>query len=299
MNGTLALAPRSLEEALRLLGEEPRLVPVAGCTDLMVALEPLARAAMNRVLDLFAVPELSGIREVPGGIEIGATTTFSEIRRSAAVARAFPALVEAAAQVGGWQIQNRATLGGNVANASPAGDSLPVLLALEAVVVCAGAAGSREVPYADFHLGYRKTALRPGEILVRVRLPYPAAGSRQAFRKVGTREAQAISKVVVAMVGRVEEGRIAALSLAAGSVAPTPVRLSRTEEAVRGLAAGAATADLAGRTAAAEVSPIDDVRSTASYRRFALERVVRRLVLGLAGEGLAGGPGAAPARESR
>jgi CO/xanthine dehydrogenase FAD-binding subunit len=275
-----ALAPRSLAEALRALGEEPGLLPVAGCTDLMVA-EPLQRASWNRVLDLLSIPELRGIHEVPGGLEIGATTTFSEIRRSPLVQHSFPALAHAASQVGGWQIQNRATLGGNVANASPAGDSLPVLLALDAVAVCAGPEGRREVPYREFHRGYRKTALAPGEILARLRLPYPPAGSLQAFRKVGTREAQAISKVMVARVGRVEAGHIAELHLAAGSVAATPVRLARAEAAATGRPPGAETAALAGRAAAEEVTPIDDVRSTAAYRRFVLERVVRRLVLTL------------------
>ena len=184
--------------------------------------------------------------------------------------------------VGGWQIQNRATLGGNMANASPAGDSLPVLLALDALVVAAGARGLREIPYAEFHTGYRKTALQPGEIVASVRLPYLPQGWVQAFRKVGTREAQAISKIVVATVGRLENGRIAELRLAAGSVAPTPIRLRAAEKAVIGMAPGTGAADLAGREAAREVTPIDDVRSTAEYRRFALERVVRRLVLNLA-----------------
>ncbi|MBW8877122.1 MAG: FAD binding domain-containing protein [Acidobacteria bacterium] len=277
----IALQPRSLDEVLQSLEDDPALVPTAGCTDLMVR-GPEALHEMDRVIDLLGVPELRGIQEVAGGLEIGATTSFSEIRRSAAVRAAFPALVAAASLVGGWQIQNRATLGGNMANASPAGDSLPVLLALDAVVVAAGARGLREIPYAGFHTGYRKTALRPGEIVARVRLPYLPEGSVQAFRKVGTREAQAISKVVVALAGRVAEGRIAELRLAAGSVAATPVRLRAAEEAVRGLSPGPAAADLAGRAAAREVTPIDDVRSTADYRRFALERVVRRLVLGMA-----------------
>ena len=153
-----------------------------------------------------------------------------------------------------------------------------MLLALDAVVVAAGPRGLREIPYAAFHTGYRNTALAPGEIVARVRLPRPPAGMAQAFRKVGTREAQAISKVVVALTARCEEGRIAELRLAAGSVAPTPVRLREAEEAARGLPPAEA-ADRAGRTAAREVAPIDDVRSTAEYRRFALERVVRRLVL--------------------
>lgn len=277
---SLAVRPRSLEEAVRSLEEDPGLVPAAGCTDLMVR-GPLELHRMERVIDLLGIPELRGIREIEGGIEIGATTPFSEIRRSPLVRAAFPALADAAALVGGWQIQNRATLGGNMANASPAGDSLPVLLALDAVVVAAGARGMREIPYTAFHAAYRKTALEPGEIVARVRLLFLPEGSFQAFRKVGTREAQAISKVVVAMAGRISEGRIAELRLAAGSVAPTPVRLRATEEALRGMAPGPKAADLAGREAAREVTPIDDVRSTAEYRRFALERVVRRMVLSL------------------
>ncbi|HKV08151.1 MAG TPA: xanthine dehydrogenase family protein subunit M [Thermoanaerobaculia bacterium] len=277
---SLAVRPRSLEEAVRFLAEDPGLVPAAGCTDLMVR-GPLELHRLERVIDLLEIPELRGIREIEGGIEIGATTPFSEIRRSAAIRAAFPALAEAAALVGGWQIQNRATLGGNMANASPAGDSLPVLLALDAVVVAAGARGEREIPYAGFHTAYRKTALEPGEIVARVRLPHLPEGSVQVFRKVGTREAQAISKVVAALVGRISDGRIAELRLAAGSVAATPVRLRAAEEAVRGMAPGSEAADLAGREAAREVTPIDDVRSTAEYRRFALERVVRRMVLSL------------------
>lgn len=278
----IALRPQSLDEAVRNLEGDPGLVPVAGCTDLMVR-GPVALHRMDRVIDLLGIPELRGIHEVDGGLEIGAATTFTEIRGSAPVRAAFPALVDAAGQVGGWQIQNRATLGGNLANASPAGDSLPVLMALDAVVIAAGRQGLREIPYSAFHTGYRKTALEPGEIIVRVRLPYLPEGSIQVFRKVGTREAQAISKVVVALAGRVEDGRIADLRLAAGSIAAVPVRLRRAEEAVRGLAPGEEAADRAGREAAGEVQPIDDVRSTAEYRRFALERVVRRMVLALGG----------------
>lgn len=277
---SIALRPRSLEEAVRHLGADPALVPAAGCTDLMVR-GPEALHQMERVIDLLAIPELKGIREVDGGIEIGATTTFTEIGRSPAIRSSFPALAEAAGQIGGWQIQNRATLGGNLANASPAGDSLPVLLALDAIVVAAGADGWREIPYAEFHTGYRRTALQPGEIVVRVRLSHLPEGSVQAFRKVGTREAQAISKVVVALAGRVEDGRISELRLAAGSVAATPVRLRAAEEAVLGMDAGPEAAALAGRTAAQEVAPIDDVRSTAEYRRFVLERVVRRMMMGM------------------
>jgi CO/xanthine dehydrogenase FAD-binding subunit len=154
---------------------------------------------------------------------------------------------------------------------------------LDAVVIAAGVGGFREIPYSEFHVGYRRTALRPGEIVAQVRLLYLAAGAVQVFRKVGTREAQAISKVVVALAGRFEEGRIAELRLAAGSVAAVPVRLRAAEKAVRGLPMGPETADLAGREAAREVTPIDDVRSTADYRRFALARVVRRMMRSLSG----------------
>lgn len=272
----------TLDEALRALAGDPGAVLAAGCTDLMVR-TPEALHGIERVIDLLAIPELSGIRTVESGLEIGATTSFTEIRRSPSVASAFPILAEAAGSIGGRQIQNRATLGGNLANASPAGDSLPVLLVLDATVVIAGPTGRREIPYTAFHTGYRKTALAPGEILAAVRLPIPAPGTVQAFRKVGTREAQSISKVVVAMAGRVEDGRIADLRLAAGSVATTPVRLRAAEEAVRRMPPGAEAAERAGRAAAETIEPIDDVRSTAEYRRFALERVVRRLVLGLGG----------------
>jgi len=281
-------APRTLDEALRRLAAEPGLRPVAGGTDLMVC-EPEDRAGMPGALDLFALPELAGIRELTegehaGGLEIGAAVTFTEIRRSPLVRARYPALAAAAAVVGGWQIQNRATIGGNAANASPAGDSLPVLLALDAEVVAVGADGERRIPYREFHTGYRRTALRPGELLTAFRLPPPPPGSRQAFRKVGTRAAQAISKVVVAALGRVDEGgRFDLFRLAAGSVAPTPVRLGAVEAAIAGRPADEATAALAGRLAAGSVTPIDDVRSTADYRRFALERVVRRMVLDLAG----------------
>lgn len=272
---TVALRPRSLEQAVASLADDPSLVLVAGCTDLMVNGE----RELPRVLDLLGIPELVGIREVDGTLEIGAATTFTEIRNSPLVQRCLPVLAQAASVVGGWQIQNRATLGGNVANASPAGDSLPVLLALDAAVVAVGPQGHREIAYDGFHTGYRKTVLQPGEIIASLRIPVPPHGTIQAFRKVGTREAQAISKVVVALVARCEDGKINALRLAAGSVAPTPVRLRAAEQAVRGKAPGAETADLAGFEAAREVTPIDDVRSTANYRRFALERVVRRMVL--------------------
>ncbi len=280
---TRVATPSSLAEAIDLLRADPELRPVAGCTDLMVS-EPEVRADLPAVLDLLALPELRGIRESSEGVTLGATTTFSQIRRAPVVQEYFPALAQAASEIGGWQIQNRATVGGNVVNASPAGDSLPVLLALDAEAVIAGANGERRVAYADFTTGYRQTVLRPGELLVALHLPILAPGTRQAFRKVGTRAAQAISKVVVCVVARVEQGRFHDFRLAAGSVAAVPLRLTSVEQSISGLLAEPETADLAGRLAADAVQPIDDVRSTAEYRRFALQRVVRRLTLELAAE---------------
>ena len=154
-------SPRSLDEAVQLLADAPTLKPLAGCTDFLVA--PSASEA--GFLSVLEIPEIRGIHAEGEGLRIGAATTFDEIRRAMAVAERYPILADAAAQIGAWQIQNRATLGGNVVNASPAGDSLPVLLALDAVVVAASADGLREIPYAEFHTGYRETALRPGELL--------------------------------------------------------------------------------------------------------------------------------------
>src|SRR5262249_41768539 len=148
--------------------------------------DALRRGAMRRVLDVTRIVELAGIRAGEDGLTVGAATTFAEIGSDERVTRHFPALAAAARQVGGWQIQNRATLGGNLANASPAGDSPPVLLALGAVVRLTSAAGERAVPYGEFHVGYRTTALRRGELIREVILPWPAAGSVQNFRKVGT-----------------------------------------------------------------------------------------------------------------
>ena len=272
-----------LESALERLAENPEFVPVAGCTDLMVT-TPEARADLPAVLDLGAIPALSGIEAAEdGALVIGATTTFREIGDHPVVRAHYPALAQAARVVGGWQIQNRATLGGNIANASPAGDSLPVLLALDAELELARHGGRRRVPYASFHVGYRETALAPGELIARVHLPRPAAGTRQAFRKVGTREAQAISKVVVAGSIASDGGRIREARLAAGSVAATPIRLREVEEMLRDADATPEVAERAGGVASRSVEPIDDVRSSAAYRRWVLGRVVRRIVLEVLG----------------
>ena len=274
-----ALRPRNLEEALRALSDpEQGAVAVAGCTDLMVVDHATGRSHKT-VVDVLSLPELRGIEVQGGYVDIGAATTFTELRESAAIVEHCPILAEVAATIGAWQIQNRATIGGNIANASPAGDSLPVLLALNAECVLAGPSGERSVSYDQMHLGYRQTALQPGELIKRVRIPLVSSESVQLFKKVGTREAQSISKVVVAMVVQLRDGRMNDVRIGAGSLAAIPVRLPEAEAACEGSAPSASVASEAGRRAGSEVTPIDDVRSTATYRRFALERVVRRMVL--------------------
>ncbi len=191
------LEPRSLAGALKMLRDEGPLVPMAGCTDLFVSLN-FGTLKDTRFLNLWALDALRAIEMRNGLLFIGALATYTDLIRSPLVRRRIPMLAAAAREVGGVQIQNRGTLGGNVANASPAGDTLPVLAAAEAVVVLRSAAASRRVPFAAFYTGYRQSVRRPDELIVGFEIP--AIGGEQWFRKVGTRAAQAISKVVVAAV---------------------------------------------------------------------------------------------------
>src|SRR5215212_912433 len=190
-------SPHNLFEAYERLAAGPTR-PIAGGTDVMVAITGELGPLPERMLDLSRIDALRGIQLEPTGLVLGARTTYTEIRRSALCREHLPALVEAAATIGAAQIQNRGTLGGNIANASPAGDTLPVLLALDAEIVVGGAAGERTIPAGAFWVAYRRTALRPDELILAVRIP--VAGGREArFRKIGTRRAQAISKVVIAV----------------------------------------------------------------------------------------------------
>lgn len=248
------LEPRSLKHALGVLRDDQPIVPLAGGTDICVLLNA-GTPPGSRYLNLWNLDALRGISMRAGTVSIGALTTFSEIMRSPVVLRRLPFLAAAAREIGAVQIQNRGTLGGNVANGSPAGDSLPVLAAADAVVVLRSAGGVCRVPFNGFYTGYRQTVMRPDELVAAIEIP-PVDG-RQWFRKVGTRAAQAISKVVIAAV-RAPRPRIAF-----GSVAPTVVRVPRTEAV---LACGGSI-DEAVATLATEITPIDDIRSTAEYRR--------------------------------
>jgi xanthine dehydrogenase small subunit len=248
------LQPRTLPEALRLLRDDGPLVPIAGCTDLYVGVH-FGASLGPRFLDLQGLAPLRGVRARGRTLVLGALATYTEIIRSPLVRRHLPMLVEAARLVGGPQIQNRGTIGGNVANASPAGDTLPVLAAAEAIVVLRRADGERRVAFGDFYTGYRRSVRRSDELIVAIEVP-PVDG-RQWFRKVGTRAAQAISKVVMAAV---RSGRP---RIALGSVAPTVVRAPRTEACL----AGGGGIDEAQALLVDEIEPIDDLRSTAAYRR--------------------------------
>ncbi|HEY6865976.1 MAG TPA: FAD binding domain-containing protein [Candidatus Eisenbacteria bacterium] len=259
--------PRSLDQALRALSPArgARPVPLAGGTDLFVYLNAGTHPG-RRFLDLWGLDELRGIRMGRTHATLGALTTFREIRAHAGMRRQFPALVAAAAEIGAAQIQNRATLGGNIANASPAGDSLPVLLAHDAVVLARSARGERAIACERLFRGYRALELGPDELIVAVRLPYAPRGALAFFRKVGTRRAQSISKVVFSgliHVGR--GGRADHVRLAWGSVAPVPLRSIRAEAAVMDAppleAIERAQAALSG-----DIAPIDDIRSDRAYR---------------------------------
>jgi CO/xanthine dehydrogenase FAD-binding subunit len=272
------VSPRTLAEAFDLIAAVPHR-PVAGGTDLLVQITGEIGEAPERVIDLWGLDELRGISVQPGALVIGALTTYTDLRRSDDVAEHLPALAEAAATIGAAQIQNRGTLGGNAANASPAGDTLPILLATEADLVVGSARGQRRVPARDFWPEYRRTALAPDELLLSI--SFPISGDRQVrFRKVGTRRAQAISKVVMSLAWQAQEGDHAwrDVRLALGSVAATPIRAGETEAVLEGSAPSAETADAAAAALAAELSPIDDVRSTADYRRVVAARVLHRLI---------------------
>lgn len=257
------LEPRSVAEALRMLRDESALVPLAGCTDVYVNLN-FGILPQKRFLNLWRLDELRRI-EIRGGLlSIGALATYTRMIRSPLVRRRLPILAAASREIGGVQIQNRGTLGGNIANASPAGDTLPVLAAAEAILVLKSAGGTRRVPFNSFYTGYRKSVARQDELIVAVEVP--AVAGRQWFRKVGTRAAQAISKVVMAAI-RAPRPRIAL-----GSVAPTVVRLPQTEAV---LAAGRSIEE-ARETLAREIQPIDDIRSTAEYRRRVCENLLEQ-----------------------
>ena len=274
------LRPTSLSEACAARAAHPEYVVVAGGTDWMVGQH--RRPDPPGLLDLFGLPELTGVEERGAAVRIGAATTYAALLGSRVVRERFDALWQCAREVGAVQIQERGTLGGNVVTSSPVGDTLPVLLALDAELELTSSRGARRLPYAQFLTGYRKTALGADELLAAVWLPLPAPGTHQFWRKVGTRRAQAISKVMVAGVARRDGPTIAHARLAMGAVADRPVRLPGVEALLVGQVPDAALAERVRARVRAEIQPITDVRSTRDYRLAAAANLAARFVLELA-----------------
>jgi len=270
--------PRSLEEAAALRAAHPDWMVLAGGTDLMVNANHRPEPA--GILDLWRLAELGGITATSSSITIGAGTTWLEVERHPAVIERWRPLAAAAREIGALQIQARGTLGGNVGTSSPVGDSLPVLLALDAELELVSTRGRRRVAYRDFCTGYRKTQLAPDELIASATLPAIDAATRTTWRKVGTRRAQSISKVMGAAAITLDGGVVRSARVALGAVADRPLRIGALEAAVVGLtpdkAADAARAAL--RTA---IEPIDDVRSTSGYRREVAENLVARFFSGI------------------
>lgn len=259
------VSPAKLSDALNLLACEPGVwKPFAGGTDLMVLLES-GKLAHKNYVNIWNLEELRGIEVTVEKISIGALTTYTEIQAHPTLRGEFPMLCQAASETGGLAIQNRGTIGGNIANASPAADSPPALLVYEAELELISTQGTRRVPYHGFHTGYKQMVIRADEMLARVFLPRSAAGLTHYYRKVGTRKAQAISKICFAATARTGGDRLDDIRLAFGSVAPVPIRCFRTEAALRGKLLTQVAAE-GRRQLAQEISPINDIRSTADYR---------------------------------
>jgi CO/xanthine dehydrogenase FAD-binding subunit len=255
--------PRSLKAALSMLAAEPSLTPIAGCTDVYVGLH-FDTLPQRKFIDLWGLKELRGISVNRDVLTIGALTTYSEIIESAVVRKRVPMLVAASREVGGAQIQNRGTIGGNVANGSPAGDTLPVLAAADARLVLRSSAGTRTVAFDAFYTGYRTSVRKPDELITAIQIA--RIDGQQWWRKVGTRRAQAISKIMIAAV------RGKKVRIAYGSVGPTVV-LARNTAAILEAGRSIVEAEAALRN---EISPIDDIRSTGEYRSTVAANLLRQ-----------------------
>jgi OHCU decarboxylase len=260
------VAPGSLQAIVSLLAKEPGAwLPIAGGTDVMVQYAA-GKLPARKLVSIWNLPELRRIEVAADEIRIGAGCTYTDLRKHDVMGREFPLLVTAARWTGGIANQNRGTIGGNIVNASPAADSLPALLVYEAELILVSVRGERRVPYVSFHTGYKKTLLAPDELIRAVCLPRRFSGYVSHSRKVGARNAQAISKVCIAALGRVQNGVVEDVRIALGSVAPIPLRLRATEQVLRGRSIDSDLLLSARETATSEVHPIDDIRSTARYR---------------------------------
>jgi len=268
------IAPGSLAAVLDLLASAPgKWTPIAGGTEVMVA-HAAGRLTATRLVSLWGLAELRFIRYTNHTVSIGAGATFRDLRADGTVAAQLPLLAKASSWIGSIANQSRATIGGNLVNGSPAADSSPALLVYDAEIELVSARGSRRIPYAAFHTGYKRNAMVLDELLYAVHLPLRFARHRQYLRKVGTRRAMAISKVALAATALVEGNVIREIRLAAASLAPFPARLFQAEAALLDRQVDTHATDLACDALLDEAKPIDDIRSTAEYRK----RVARNLL---------------------
>src|SRR5438128_6972781 len=259
--------PHTLPAVLSLLAQEPGVwLPIAGGTDVMVQYAA-GKLLRRKLVSIWNLPELRRIDVFAAEIQIGAGCTYTDLSEHEVVNREFTLLSRAARWTGGIANQNRGTIGGNIVNASPAADSLPALLVYEAELILVSIRGERRVPYLGFHTGYKTTKLAADELVRAVSLRRRFSEYLHHARKVGARSAQAISKVCIAALGRrLADGLVDDVRIALGSVAPVPLRLIDTEREVKGRGIDSLRVTLAGKVAASEIRPIDDIRSTARYR---------------------------------
>lgn len=273
------LQPNSLAEALHMRAEHPDYVVLAGGTDYMVGMRE--RPPAPGLIDVFGLAELCAVEHKGNATSIGAAVPYAALLADNTLAKRFPSLRACVRQIGAVQIQSRGTVGGNIATSSPVGDTLPVWLALAAEVEVVSIGGARRIPYDDFCTGYRQTALRSDELIKAVHVPVTTA--RVYWRKVGTRHAQAISKVMIAAAAVVDGGLVKSMRIALGAVADRPLRFPQIEALAVGREPSAALAEQLKDALSAAITPIDDVRSSADYRREVagnmLARFIKELVL--------------------
>lgn len=276
------VAPGSLGAVLELLASSPgQWTPIAGGTELMVAFAA-GRLSANKLVSLWDVKELRFVETKADEVSVGAGTTFSDLRSSAIIGAEFPLLDEAASWIGAIANQTRATIGGNLVNGSPAADSSPALLVYDAEIELISVRGSRRIPYCEFHTGYKQNAMSGDELMFAIHVPRRFKQHRRYLRKVGTRRAMAISKVALGATALMHEGIIEEIRVAAASLAPFPARLSNTEAALSGKAVDRSVIDSAREALLGEAKPIDDIRSTAEYRKQVGANLLEEFLMGLA-----------------
>jgi putative cofactor-binding repeat protein len=279
------VSPGTLRGVLSLLSSEPsQWLPIAGGTDVMV-LYSAGKLPNRNLINIWNISELRQIEVFPASIRIGAACTYTALREHQLVSKEFSLLATAASWTGGIANQNRGTLGGNIANASPAADSLPSLLVYDAELTLVSVRGERQVPYRSFHTGYKKTVMASDELIRDISLPRRFSEYFSHARKVGARNAQAISKVCLAALGQCASGTIRDVRLALGSVAPVPLRLRETERVLTGQTIEASLIDAARKCVEEEIRPIDDIRSTARYRAAVAGNLIAEFLEKLAAAG--------------